>query len=399
MEIEERYQKRYGESLIQWIWQECAFESDRLRTICGKEIQILEPGILNHGAGPDFLNATLIIGGLKWVGNIEIHNTPGDWFRHGHHIDRAYNNVILHVVYEYRSGKHRVKRSDNTEPYTLELKEYLSRSLNKLLRDKYSDKRIPCSDKPIFVNQNAFEEQIRKVTSEYFEYKVDQLLDLYDSAGEISQSWRKALAIQIFKTLGIPANGDQMKQLACKLIDLNSLDKVSGLSRYVEIVYEKAFNDSDPVQKIDWVKTGMRPASRPQVRVQQAAVLHYLVWSNPFDCFNTHPEKSWKRLCAEIPGEYSPGSERLNLIKYTVYLPGIYLLGQLQQSDSLMNLAFENWFIGTHQIPNEVIKPFLEAGFQIRGDAKSLGLVHQLKRYCAKQHCFKCEVFKNAIRS
>lgn len=399
MEIEERYQKSYGESLIQWIWQEAAFDSDRLRTICGKEIQILEPGIINHGGGPDFLNASLVIDGLKWYGNVEIHNTPGDWNRHGHHIDRAYDNVILHVVYEYRSEKHRVKRSDDTEPYTLELKEYLSRSLNKLLREKYSDKRIPCSDKPMFINQDAFDEQIRNVTSEYFEYKIDELLDEYDSAGEISQSWRKALTVQVFKTLGIPANSSQMEQLAFKLFDSRIFDEVSELNQFVELVYEKAFADSDPVQKIDWVNTGMRPASRPQVRVQQAAALYYLIWNKTYDLNNANPEKIWKSLCSEIPREFSPGNERLNLIKYTVYLPAAYLLGRLLQSDSLMHRAYDVWLNGTHQIPKEVIRPFQEAGFQIRGDAKSLGLVHQLKRYCANQHCFKCEVFKNAIRS
>lgn len=397
LEIEERHQKRYHESLIQWIWQHTAFEPFKLQTTCGKELQILNSGQLNHGAGPDFLNATVKIDGLQWHGSVEIHNSSSEWNRHGHQHDPVYDNVVLHVVYEDENC--RVKRSDGSEPYCLELKNYMSQPLNELVRFKNTESAIPCSGKRVFIHQGAFEKQIRRVSLEYFEYKADELMAEYDSAGKVSESWKNALVIQVYGMLGVSANVSQMKKLAQRLVASNTFFERMDLSQFKQFVYEKSFSENDPGERIDWVTSGMRPASRPEVRVQQAAAIHYFLMSRTLDFFSDDPEGSWKRLVNEVPREYRPGSERLNLIKNTVYLPAIYLLGRLLHSKSLMTSAYNVWINGTHLIPNEMIKPFKDAGFLIKGEARSLGLVHQFKRYCNRQRCFDCELFKNAIRS
>jgi len=94
-----------------------------------------------------------------------------------------------------------------------------------------------------------------------------------------------------------------------------------------------------------------------------------------------------------------PGLNTLNLIKKTVFQPSIYLLGQLLFSTMLMERSFETWIEEPHQLPEMIKKPFLEAGFLIKNGAASLGLAHQLKRYCKKRECHNCILFKNAIRS
>lgn len=64
----------------------------------GCNIEIVHKGILNHDSGPDYLNAVVKMNGVEWHGNIELHLRNSDWYLHGHHLDPAYNTVVLHVV-------------------------------------------------------------------------------------------------------------------------------------------------------------------------------------------------------------------------------------------------------------------------------------------------------------
>ncbi len=69
-----------------------------LLTTQGQTLEIIDPGLHNRNAGPDFLNARIKIGDTLWVGSVELHTRSSDWQRHRHHLDPAYNNVILHVA-------------------------------------------------------------------------------------------------------------------------------------------------------------------------------------------------------------------------------------------------------------------------------------------------------------
>src|SRR5690606_39872441 len=73
-----------------------------------------------HKARPDVLATRMVIDNVEWSGNVEIHVRGSDWERHRHHQDKAYNNVILHVVYEHDKT---VYREDGTLLETLELKQ------------------------------------------------------------------------------------------------------------------------------------------------------------------------------------------------------------------------------------------------------------------------------------
>lgn len=86
------------EEQIFQVWVKHPFAGSVLQTTCGKELRILSPGTLNTDSGPDFFDARIELDGQLWVGNIEVHVRASDWLRHGHETDRAFGNVILHVV-------------------------------------------------------------------------------------------------------------------------------------------------------------------------------------------------------------------------------------------------------------------------------------------------------------
>jgi hypothetical protein len=86
------------ESLLHYIWKYKLYDPSELVISNGCHISVIDPGVHNTDSGPDFFNAKIKIEEQLWVGTIEIHLSASDWFRHGHHLDRAYNSVILHVV-------------------------------------------------------------------------------------------------------------------------------------------------------------------------------------------------------------------------------------------------------------------------------------------------------------
>ncbi|GHT28968.1 hypothetical protein FACS189432_07630 [Bacteroidia bacterium] len=86
------------ETLLHHVWKHKLYESGNFRTTDGTPFEIIDPGIYNTDAGPDFFNAKIKIEGKVWAGNIEIHTASSDWYKHRHEKDRAYNSVVLHVV-------------------------------------------------------------------------------------------------------------------------------------------------------------------------------------------------------------------------------------------------------------------------------------------------------------
>lgn len=86
------------ERLLHYVWRHRLLPLKALLTTDGEELEIVDPGLANNNAGPDFFNAKVRIGTTMWAGNVEIHLRSSDWYRHGHETDEAYNNVVLHVA-------------------------------------------------------------------------------------------------------------------------------------------------------------------------------------------------------------------------------------------------------------------------------------------------------------
>nr|MBP7487150.1 DUF2851 family protein [Parabacteroides sp.] len=82
------------EQLLHYVWMFKLYQHE-LTTTSGEKVTVLDAGILNTNAGPDFFNAKIKIGDTLWAGSIEIHHKSSDWKVHKHHTDKAYDSVIL----------------------------------------------------------------------------------------------------------------------------------------------------------------------------------------------------------------------------------------------------------------------------------------------------------------
>src|SRR6185436_12150931 len=88
------------EKFLHYLWKTRLLHFQKLKTSAGESLQVLSCGEHNTDAGPDFLNARVRVGATLWAGNVEIHLKSSDWNTHQHQSDKAYDNIILHVVHD-----------------------------------------------------------------------------------------------------------------------------------------------------------------------------------------------------------------------------------------------------------------------------------------------------------
>lgn len=158
------------EDFLHYVWQYKKFDFPNLTTVLGEEITIVNTGQYLQNAGPDFFNAQIIIGNQKWAGNVEIHVKSSDWYLHQHEQDNQYNNVILHVVWEYDVP---VFRKDNTIIPTLALKSFVSKvALQQYLSLKTPKSWIFCENQIRLTNALVMKNWLERMFFERLEYKA-----------------------------------------------------------------------------------------------------------------------------------------------------------------------------------------------------------------------------------
>lgn len=86
------------EAVLHACWAQQAWTPGPLATADGQRLEVVFPGWINRGPGPDFTQARVLISGTEYAGDVEIHKDERDWRRHGHREDPEYGRVILHVV-------------------------------------------------------------------------------------------------------------------------------------------------------------------------------------------------------------------------------------------------------------------------------------------------------------
>lgn len=91
----------FTERHLQCVWFDALFRPPLLEATTGETITVKDPGRWNLEAGPDFLDAVLLVepGTRLRCGDVEVHVRPADWDRHGHTGQPAYDRLAAHVTY------------------------------------------------------------------------------------------------------------------------------------------------------------------------------------------------------------------------------------------------------------------------------------------------------------
>lgn len=202
------------ESFLYFIWQYQYFNKTSLTTTDGETIQVLHTGFRNHDAGPDFTHARLLINEVEWVGTVEMHSRTSDWLAHRHQHDRAYDNVILHVVWQddRATNGRRVDRTNGTPLPTLELRPLTDAALlERYHRLNESVDTIPCAGQFRSVSPLRLTSMLDKAMLQRLERKATAVRHVFEQTnGDWEETAYRMLAIN----MGFKINADPMEQLS-----------------------------------------------------------------------------------------------------------------------------------------------------------------------------------------
>ncbi len=199
------------EDFLHYLWRCQKFNVIDFYSTNGDPIQVVKTGIHNQDAsGPDFFNAQIRIDQQLWAGNIEVHIKSSDWYVHHHETNKAYDNVILHVVWEHDTD---VFRKDNSGITTLELKQYV----NKEVLDSYyklfskHQKWINCESHFHEVDDFIVNNWLERLFFERLERKSKEIEILLKQS---ANDWEAVLFKMLTKNFGLKLNGDAFLSVA-----------------------------------------------------------------------------------------------------------------------------------------------------------------------------------------
>lgn len=200
------------EDFLHYLWKFRLFDQRNLRTTSGEPIEIVNVGLQNAHAGPDFQTSLIQVGDTLWAGNVEIHLRSSDWERHKHQTDRSYDNVILHVV-----GQHdqEVFRTDGSMIPVLSLDKLIPQKITKAYLNLVECMDwIPCGRQISKLDSFYIRSWLYRVAIERLEQKAESIKELLN---EFKGSWDDAFYIYLAANFGFKTNSTPFEMLARSL--------------------------------------------------------------------------------------------------------------------------------------------------------------------------------------
>ena len=417
----------FSEDFLHFIWQFKLFTTQQFFTTQGEQVTILQTGILNKNAGPDFAKAKLLIANTTWVGNVEIHLKSSDWFLHQHHVDKAYDNVILHVVYEDDKP---IYRSDKTGVPTLVLKNLFSTQLLLNYQQLIANTNdFSCQKQIANVDEFVIQHFLSGVLVERL---VDKSEEVYEVLAHLKNDWDETFYHLMAKSFGFKVNAVPMQLLAQALpqhlfakhkdnpLQIEAL--IFGQAGFLNQEFKEAYPISlkreylflqqkyglVPLEVSVWKFLRMRPQNFPTLRLAQFAAL--IVCSNhlfakvlavddlkslqkmfeklpvhPFWINHYHFHKQTSSVTVQL-GKKSIENLLINTLSVVFFAYGRSLAQQkfIDKALTLLeNLPAEK---------NVIVEQFTKADVKIQSAFYSQAILHLKKNYCNEKKCLNCGV-------
>ena len=428
------------EQLLHYTWKHKMFPLGELKTTDGKVVEIIDVGLQNRNSGPDFFNAKIKIDQTLWVGNVEIHDKSSDWYLHGHDKDKAYDNVILHVV-----GMCDV----NVVNSTGQLIPQMQLSVPQSIQDNYqellqTDKYPPCYQIISDLPRLTIHSWMAALQTERLEQKTKAI---QQRAERMNGSWEDAYFMTLARNYGFGINGDTFEEWAAHIPlsavghhrdDLFQIEAIfmgqAGLldvetipERYQQQALDEGYFiklrseyqylahkfSLKPMDYKLWKFLRLRPQNFPHIRLSQLANLYYerktglsqlIACKNVFDMqdlMTTKVTPYWETHYTF--GSVSDSNEKnlspfsINLLLINTCIPMLFAYGRHSADESLCDRAFEL----LEQLKaenNYIIRLWKECGLEVKNAGDSQALIQLKKEYCDKKECLRCRIGYEYLR-
>lgn len=422
------------ENLLHFIWKYRLYHAQRMVSVSGNNLDVLDTGTHNTDAGADFQSARIRIGTTEWSGNVEIHWRASEWELHRHHRDPAYNNVILHVVYEYDRT---VARADGTIPETLELKPLIpAHILPKYCEMMEHMHWIPCEKHIHRVSPFQLTSWLSRLLIARFEHRVAAV---YQLLGQQRGSWEDTCYLWMARSFGFKVNAPAFEQLAYAVPfsmvtkyrhrptviealffgQAGLLDTIGFTDDYpkalqAEYAYLRKLHGLLPMDASAWKSMRTRPGNFPSMRIAQfaafcqrlpqllPAILETPTNEMPDTLFNALPVNDYwnNHYRFDVPaavhsnqlGERSMTTLLINAVSVILFAYGKYIGKEMyiyRAIALLERLKAED---------NAIIRRFSTLGVQAAHAAESQALLQLKACYCDNKKCLDCSIGLSVIK-
>lgn len=396
-----------------------------LRTTTGKPVEVIDAGLPNTNAGPDFFNAKLKIDGTLWVGNVEVHTVASDWMRHGHDKDVAYDNVILHVA---ETVDCEVFRANGAPVPQLQL--FCPESIRRHYAElNHAEIYPPCYSILSSLPKLIVHSWLSALQVERFEQKARAIVARLEHC---NNHWEDVFFITLSRNFGFGLNGDAFETWAnhlpfraigkhrdnlfqveafffgqAGLLDEELPDadeyyrKLQKEFRYLQHKFEL----SAPMPATQWRFLRLRPGNFPHVRLAQLANLYYKersLFSRIMEAetleavqklltVSTSPywEEHFNFRKVSSSREKQVGKNAQSLIVINTVIPFLYAYG-LHKADGVLCERATRFLESLKAEDNHIIRHWSGAGLPVSTAADSQALLQLQKEYCDKKDCLRC---------